>query len=149
MSNFKYIRVAAEFVPAVEALISGAKAETRDQKAAGTKAHKASVVPDIALATAVVALANWTKQQSDKGEFIYAKNSGRFVHHGYARIVRVHGKTDSDTVEISTTVCTKRDTHTMIYQKPWAEWRALWMKYNEKYFKQTAKHTVVPVHQTF
>lgn len=136
------------FTPA-ETIEVKAETKPRDQKASGDKAHKQSVVPDIAMATAVIAMTNFHKKQADKGEFIYAKNAHRFIHHGYARVIRVEGRTDSDYVEISTTVTTSRETHNMIYRKTWADWRALWHKYNEKYFKATDKHTVVPAHRTF
>jgi len=128
------------------------KAETkpvRDQHVNGVKAHKASVVPDIALATATVAITNFYNKQHDKGEFVYSKRAHRFVHHGYARVIKVQGRTDSDMVTVSTTVTTSRETHNMTYSKPWSEWRALWRKYNEKYFKFPEKHTVVPADKTF
>lgn len=98
----------------------------RDQHEAGKLSHL-KMVEKIRLAAGVQALINWTNRASDKGHIHYAKNAKPWLQqHGLANIIRVHGKTDNDYVEIGTTWMSTKNRYDMVYKKTWAEWRAIW-----------------------
>jgi len=98
----------------------------RDQHKAGKLSHE-KMVEKIRLAAGIQALINWKNRVADTGHIHYAKNAKPWLQqHGYARIIRVHGSTDSDYVEIATSWVSTKNQYDMIYKKTWAEWRALW-----------------------
>ncbi len=103
-----------------------AESKPRDQHKAGKLSHL-KMVEKIRLAAGVQALINWTNRTADTGHIHYAKNAKPWLQQqGYARIIRVEGKTDSDYVEISTTWLSTKHRYDMIYRKTWGEWRAIW-----------------------